>query len=253
MSDAAGRMHWRMKSTDRAEINTGLVSDAADQVHWRTKSTGQTEIKTDSTSDDNNSRSNWYQRANSLRSTTPAGDTGCHRTAMTDIDSGNGRSRRQTGRQLNYADDKTSTTKMSVHDDPKMQSNNTRDGGHLRGEDNGRRVGRKPAGMQLWYPGSSDGDEDDDRRPNCPQGRGRGKRGTPPDPGGGFSANKGGQFRRSSNFIKPDKFAGNDSFESFIMGFENAAKYNRWDEVDKCAWLRWSITGPTATILWGMD
>ena len=110
-----------------------------------------------------------------------------------------------------------------------------------------RRPGRKPGGDD----GSSDNDEDDDRRQNRPQGRGRGKRGSPPDPGGGNWANKNGQSRRGPTIIKTDKFSGNDSFESFIMGFNNAAKYNKWEEVDKQAWLRWSITGPAATILWG--
>ena len=92
-----------------------------------------------------------------------------------------------------------------------------------------RQGGRKPGGGA----GSSDSDEDNDRRQNRPQGRGRGNRGSPPDPGGGNSANKNGQFRRSPTVLKPDKFSGNDSFESFIMSFNNAAKYNKWEEVDK--------------------
>jgi len=50
--------------------------------------------------------------------------------------------------------------------------------------------------------------------------------------------------------MKPDKFDGLSSFETFIWGFENCATYNRWSSEDRLAYLRWSLTGLAAQLLW---
>lgn len=53
--------------------------------------------------------------------------------------------------------------------------------------------------------------------------------------------------------MKPEKFDGRSSFETFIYMFENCCKYNRWDEEDKVAHLRWSLTGIAAQLLWDTE
>jgi len=56
--------------------------------------------------------------------------------------------------------------------------------------------------------------------------------------------------------MKPDKFDGLSSFETFICAFENCASYNRWSSKDRLAYLRWSLTGLAAQLLWdagGLD
>ena len=53
--------------------------------------------------------------------------------------------------------------------------------------------------------------------------------------------------------MKPDKFNGNGSLETFLVQFSNCAKYNRWRESDKAAHLRWSLTGMAAELLWGAE
>jgi len=50
--------------------------------------------------------------------------------------------------------------------------------------------------------------------------------------------------------LKPEKFGGRISFETFTYMFENCATCNKWDEKDKAAHLRWSLTGPAAQLLW---
>jgi len=50
---------------------------------------------------------------------------------------------------------------------------------------------------------------------------------------------------------KPEKFDGKVSWETFILQFQNCAEYNRWNEKDKNAHLRWSMTGSAAQVLWG--
>jgi hypothetical protein len=50
--------------------------------------------------------------------------------------------------------------------------------------------------------------------------------------------------------MKPEKFDGKSSFESFIYQFENCASYNNWKERDKVAHLRWALTGAAAQLLW---
>jgi len=53
--------------------------------------------------------------------------------------------------------------------------------------------------------------------------------------------------------MKPEKFNGNGSFETFLIQFENCAAYNRWSTDDKVAHLRWSLTGAAAQLLWGSE
>jgi len=53
--------------------------------------------------------------------------------------------------------------------------------------------------------------------------------------------------------MKPEKFNGHGSFESFIIQFENCSSHNRWNSSDKAAYLRWSLTGAAAQLLWGAE
>jgi len=53
--------------------------------------------------------------------------------------------------------------------------------------------------------------------------------------------------------MKPDKFDGKGSWESFVLQFQNCAKYNNWSSEDCEAHLRWSMTGLAAQILWGIE
>jgi hypothetical protein len=53
--------------------------------------------------------------------------------------------------------------------------------------------------------------------------------------------------------MKPQKFDGNGSFETFLYQFENCAKYNKWNSDDKVAHLRWSLTGIAAQLMWGTE
>ena len=53
--------------------------------------------------------------------------------------------------------------------------------------------------------------------------------------------------------MKPDKFDGKGSYETFLYQFENCARYNEWDMTDKVAHLRWSLTGIAAQLLSGTE
>jgi len=53
--------------------------------------------------------------------------------------------------------------------------------------------------------------------------------------------------------MKPEKFNGNESLETFLTQFENCAAYNRWSVEDKVAHLPWSFTGAAAQLLWGSE
>src|SRR5664279_840473 len=53
--------------------------------------------------------------------------------------------------------------------------------------------------------------------------------------------------------MKPDKFDGKESYETFVYQFENCAKYNGWSLTDKVSHLRWSLSGPAAQLLWGTE
>ena len=58
---------------------------------------------------------------------------------------------------------------------------------------------------------------------------------------------------RHKHYIKPKEFSGETSFETFMVSFANAAKFNRWDAEEKLADLRASLTGIAAQLLWGTD
>jgi len=52
------------------------------------------------------------------------------------------------------------------------------------------------------------------------------------------------------HLMKPPKFDGQCSFETFMMQFSNCAEYNKWNETQKLAHLRNSLEKDAATILW---
>ena len=63
-----------------------------------------------------------------------------------------------------------------------------------------------------------------------------------------------GELRKGKNsWMKPEKFNGHGSFESFLYQFNNCTSYNRWSETDKPAHLRWAMTGAAAQLLWGTE
>jgi len=53
--------------------------------------------------------------------------------------------------------------------------------------------------------------------------------------------------------MKPDKYDGKGSWETFQYQFENCCAYNGWNKVDKAAHLRWSLSGTAAQLLWGTE
>jgi len=60
-------------------------------------------------------------------------------------------------------------------------------------------------------------------------------------------------YHKSKRDIKPDKFNGTTSLETFLMQFSNCSDYNKWSEKDRVAHLRWSLTGCAAQLLWGTE
>ena len=53
--------------------------------------------------------------------------------------------------------------------------------------------------------------------------------------------------------MKPEKYDGSSSFETFYCQFKNCAEYNKWNENEKRHYLRWSMTGIAASMLWDTD
>ena len=59
--------------------------------------------------------------------------------------------------------------------------------------------------------------------------------------------------RKSRGHMKPEKFDGTSCFETFLAQFSNCAQYNCWDATEKLHYLRWSLTGVAARMLWGTE
>ena len=58
---------------------------------------------------------------------------------------------------------------------------------------------------------------------------------------------------RSSGRMKSEKFDGSTCFETFLVQFNNCAQFNRWNDTEKLHYLRWSLTGSAAQMLWGTE
>ena len=56
---------------------------------------------------------------------------------------------------------------------------------------------------------------------------------------------------RKIGHLKPEKFDGSTCFETFLVQFDNCAQFNRWNETEKLHYLRWSLKGSAAQMLWG--
>ena len=69
---------------------------------------------------------------------------------------------------------------------------------------------------------------------------------------GAGKAGEDSEVTASSNkrFIKPPKFNGDGSIETFLCQFATCAKHNKWSEEDKVAYMQVSLEGSAAQILW---
>jgi transposase InsO family protein/predicted aspartyl protease len=56
---------------------------------------------------------------------------------------------------------------------------------------------------------------------------------------------------RNKRWMKPEKYDGKGSWETFLFQFENCVEYNKWNTQDKIAHLRWAMSGMAAQTLWG--
>ena len=55
--------------------------------------------------------------------------------------------------------------------------------------------------------------------------------------------------RKRRPMLKPDKFDGSGNVDTYLRKFENCATYNQWDSIDKCAFLKASLTGGAEALM----
>lgn len=55
---------------------------------------------------------------------------------------------------------------------------------------------------------------------------------------------------RGIRYMKPDKFAGNSSVETFLIQFGVCADYNGWDDTDRATQLKCCLSGMASQLLW---
>ena len=114
--------------------------------------------------------------------------------------------------------------------------------------DRGNRRGR-PSGS----PSGSGDDDPPDKRGNRDSKEGKRKGDQPPSPSNSPSpSRRRSRFTDHKHWIKPEKYDGQSSFENFMVTFDNAAEFNRWDAKEKLAFLRASLTGVAVQLLWGI-
>ena len=118
--------------------------------------------------------------------------------------------------------------------------------------------GRRKAGAG---PSPSDNNSSDDSSSTCSGQRGRGSKKNQGRKRGDHSRGSDDSMSdacsrervKGNRWLKPEKFDGRGSFETFMYMFENCATYNNWGKKDKLAHLRWSMTGIAAQLLWDSD
>src|SRR5271157_3900579 len=52
------------------------------------------------------------------------------------------------------------------------------------------------------------------------------------------------------HLIRPMKFDGIGSFETFMAHFRNCATHNRWNQTEQLSWLKNSLTKNAGQVLW---
>jgi hypothetical protein len=60
------------------------------------------------------------------------------------------------------------------------------------------------------------------------------------------------EIAKRSEVMKPQIYDGKESVHSFIAHFEVCAKFNKWTDLDKCAWLQWALKGRAQQVLWDL-
>lgn len=64
------------------------------------------------------------------------------------------------------------------------------------------------------------------------------------------SADVGSNRRQGNQWLKPPKFNGTGSIDTFLSQFGTCAKYNKWSDDDKCAFLQCALEGSAGQLLW---
>ena len=64
------------------------------------------------------------------------------------------------------------------------------------------------------------------------------------------SDDKDGIHDKPKHMLKPPRFDGKSSFETFMAQFSNCAQHNKWNRAEKLAYLRNSLDSEAANILW---
>ena len=59
--------------------------------------------------------------------------------------------------------------------------------------------------------------------------------------------------RKCKEWIKLERYDGSTSLDTYLAHFQNCNDYNRWNEADRVAHLRASLTGNAAQVLWGLS
>lgn len=105
--------------------------------------------------------------------------------------------------------------------------------------------GAKSSNSSL--PGQPSDDSDGDKDDKGPNRRDRGRRHSPSPPRSRGPISAAG---KTTKWMKPDKFSGTGSVDTFLAQFDICGAYNKWTEEDKAAHLKCSLTGVAGQLLW---
>jgi hypothetical protein len=201
-------------------------------------------------------------RSGQSRTSTTARDrSSCATTRAASPDEHHDRVRR-TSRSGRQSDEMKSSSRHQPPtggdggDDSSDASDGRRGSGRDRHQPNRSRKTSRPNQPPDGGDGGDDSSDNDDDHRRSGRGRDKGSRRNANDqPGSDDSRSRVRQQSRdrAKRWLKPEKFDGRSSFETFLCTFQNCAAYNRWCDADKVAYLRWSLTGIAAQLLWDAD
>jgi len=94
---------------------------------------------------------------------------------------------------------------------------------------------------------SSSNTESSERRPKKPK--------PPPEWDSSSSSDTEGHVRteKLKHLIKPPKYNGTTSFETFLVQFQNCSAYNHWTKDEQLVYLRNSLENEAGQVLWDYD
>ena len=158
--------------------------------------------------------------------------------------------RRSNGTSKRMVDPADAKVGQTQHSPAKKSKNSTRDLRQRTSSNTSQSTSRSVQSTESASRSVSTEDTERDCRPSSHQQRSQREDPEESSSGASSSADEDDVHDRPKHTLKPPRFDGKKSFETFMAQFSNCAQHNRWNRAEKLAYLRNSLDSEAANVLW---